>query len=76
MKKKLTDRQLEEFEKADLGIDVRRSRSSEKITPRTRPTSIILSESLINKLRIKAKKRGIGYQTMLKIIVAEQVDRY
>jgi predicted DNA binding CopG/RHH family protein len=31
---------------------------------------------IIEKLRGKAEKRGIGYQTMLKIIVHEHVDEY
>ena len=40
------------------------------------PTSILLKKELIEKLRAKAAKRGIGYQTMLKIIVFEHVDGY
>ncbi len=40
------------------------------------PTSIFLDPAIIEKLRSKAEKRGIGYQTMLKIIVHEHVDEY
>lgn len=76
MRKKFKDKQLEEFEKKDLGDEVRRSHGTMRVVPRTRATSIILPVSLIGKLRKKASKRGIGYQTMLKIIVAEQVDQY
>jgi predicted DNA binding CopG/RHH family protein len=76
MKKKGRDLQVEEFEKKDLGRDLRRSRSSTTVMHKSRSTSILLPESLIEKLRKKAEKRGIGYQTMLKIILAEQVDRY
>ncbi len=76
MKRKSRDLQIEEFEKKDLGRDIRRSRSSISVMPKSRPTSILLPETLIEKLRKKAEKRGIGYQTMLKIILVEQVDRY
>ena len=33
-------------------------------------------EAALEKLKEKAGKRGIGYQTMLKIIIAEQMDHY
>lgn len=80
-KKKKTaprDLVLEEFEKKDLGEDIRRSASGVWITPinRLMPTSILLPPPLIEKLKEKAAKRGIGYQTMLKIIVHEHVDEY
>ncbi len=68
--------QLTEFHRRDLGKDVRRSRSAVRVTLRSRPTSIALPEPLIAKLKKKAEKRGIGYQTMLKIILVEQVDGY
>lgn len=76
MKKSSMDRQLTEFKKKDLGHDIRESRSAMLVTTRSRPTSILLPEPLIEKLRKKAGKRGIGYQTMLKIILTEQVDQY
>ena len=70
---------LEEFETRDLGRDLERSNSSVVIRPRLQqqqPTSLLLAPALIEKLRAKAAKRGIGYQTMLKIIVHEHVDDY
>ena len=41
-----------------------------------RTTSITLDHSLIEKLRAKGVKRGLGYQTMLKVIVMEHLDEY
>jgi predicted DNA binding CopG/RHH family protein len=76
MRRSAKDTQVAEFEKADLGKDIRKSRSAVSVMPKSKPTSILLPEPLIEKLRQKAEKRGIGYQTMLKIILAEQVDRY
>ncbi len=71
------DPQLAEFESRDLGADLRAS-GTVKVLRRTksRPTSIVLSPELVAKLRKKAAHRGIGYQTMLKLIVAEHVDEY
>jgi predicted DNA binding CopG/RHH family protein len=43
---------------------------------RSRTTSITLDHSLIEKLRVKGAKRGLGYQTMLKVIVTEHLDEY
>ena len=70
------DDQVQEFEKRDLGRDIERSRSAVVIRPKKRslPTSILLDSSLIGKLKEKAEDRGIGYQTMLKIILHEHVD--
>lgn len=31
---------------------------------------------MIEKLRTKGRKRGLGYQTMLKMIVMEHLDEY
>jgi predicted DNA binding CopG/RHH family protein len=72
------DDQLHEFEKHDLGKDIERSRSARLIRPKKRsfPTSILLDSSMIGKLKEKAGERGIGYQTMLKIILHEHVDDY
>lgn len=74
-KKPPQDHQVNTFEKEDLGIAVRTSRSAIKVT-KSHPTSILLPTFLVEKLKEKGKKRGIGYQTMLKIILSEQVDRY
>ena len=73
-----SDAQVREFQRRDLGGDVVESRSAVVIRRRTRqmPTSILLDPVVIGKLREKAEARGIGYQTMLKIIVHEHVDDY
>ena len=72
------DRQLHEFEKRNLGQEIARSKSAVVVRPRSRqkPTSILLDPAMVNKLKEKAGARGIGYQTMLKIIVHEHVDDY
>ena len=69
------DLQLEEFEKRDLGEDIQAAGGLRPIR-KTLPTSIVLEQDLIDKLRKKAAKRGLGYQTMLKVIVREHVDEY
>ena len=69
------DLQVEEFDKRDLGEDIRAAGSLRAIR-KTLPTSIVLEQDLIDKLRKKAAKRGLGYQTMLKVIVREHVDEY
>ena len=69
------DLQVEEFEKRDLGVDIRAAGGLRPIR-KTLPTSIVLEQDLIDKLRKKAAKRGLGYQTMLKVIVREHVDEY
>lgn len=57
------DLQVEEFEKRDLGDDIRASGGLRAIR-KNLPTSIVLEEDLVEKLRKKAAKRGLGYQTM------------
>ena len=69
------DLQVEEFQKRDLGEDIRAAGGLRPIR-KTLPTSIVLEQDLIDKLRKKAAKRGLGYQTMLKVIVREHVDEY
>jgi len=69
------DQQLEEFEKRDLGQDIRATGGLRPIR-KTMPTSIVLEQDLIDKLRKKGAKRGLGYQTMLKVIVREHLDDY
>ncbi len=69
------DVQAEEFEKRDLGESIRAAGGLRPIR-KTLPTSIVLEQDLIDKLRSKAAKRGLGYQTMLKVIVREHVDEY
>ena len=69
------DLQAEEFERRDLGEDIRAAGGLRSIG-KTFPTSIVLEQDLIDKLRKKAAKRGLGYQTMLKVIVREHIDEY
>jgi len=73
--REVVSRLLKEFERRDLGEDIRRSGSG-KMLRRSRTTSITLDHDLIEKLRAKGAKRGLGYQTMLKVIVMEHVDEY
>ena len=72
------DRQLKEFEGRDLGENFKRGKSAVVIRSKIRqmPTSILLDSAIVEKLKAKAGGRGIGYQTMLKIIVHEHVDEY
>ncbi|MEK7857707.1 MAG: hypothetical protein AAB320_01075 [Elusimicrobiota bacterium] len=67
---------LHEFETKDLAEDIIRSGVAVVIRPKQMATSILLPPAIIEKLKVKAAKRGIGYQTMLKIIVHEHVDDY
>jgi predicted DNA binding CopG/RHH family protein len=69
------DEQLRAFETQDLGEDLSRS-TSRRVAPRSYPTSIVLDEDLIQRLRETGAKRGLGYQTMLKLIVREHIDEY
>jgi len=70
------DQQVSEFKKRDLGDDIRAARSAVVLRGPSHPTSIVLDPVLVEKLRAKGAKRGLGYQTMLKMIVAEHVDEY
>jgi predicted DNA binding CopG/RHH family protein len=70
------DPQLDEFETRDLGSDIQRSGSAVPIRPKAMPTSILLEPDLVAELKKKAAKRGLGYQTMLKLIVREHLNEY
>ena len=74
--RKKNDPQLREFERRDLGEDIRRSGAARQVRVRAKPTSILLEDDLMAELRKKAAKRGLGYQTMLKMIVREHLDEY
>ena len=41
-----------------------------------RKLSIILPEYLIKQLQVAGKLKGVGYQTMIRIICAENVEEY
>lgn len=75
-KTRLRDAQVAEFEKRDVGGDLRASGMGKVIRPRPKATSIVLDEDLVARLREKGSKRGLGYQTMLKLIVHEHIDEY
>jgi uncharacterized protein (DUF4415 family) len=70
------DAQLAEFGQRDLGRDVRAAGVARIVRRRAMPTSIVLDNDLVAKLRQKGARRGLGYQTMLKLIVREHVDDY
>jgi predicted DNA binding CopG/RHH family protein len=75
-RRRVRDAQLEEFETRDLGEDMRAAGTGRFVYPRARATSIVLEPDLIDALRRKGAKRGLGYQTMLKVIVREHLDEY
>jgi predicted DNA binding CopG/RHH family protein len=75
-RRKARDLQVAEFERRDRGDDLRATGAGRVIRPRARPTSILLDEDLVVALRKKGAKRGLGYQTMLKVIVREHLDEY
>lgn len=74
--RRATDAQVAEFEQRDLGRDIRAARTARVLRGRSKPTSIVLDDDLVRQLRAKAAKRGLGYQTMLKMIVREHLDEY
>ena len=75
-KTKAPDAHVEEFDRRDLGDDIREAGTARLLRVRTKPTSILLEEDLVAALRKKGAKRGLGYQTMLKRIVREHLDEY
>jgi uncharacterized protein (DUF4415 family) len=76
-RRRSTDAQVAEFDRKDFGADVRRAKAAVVVRRgATRPTSLSLETDLIEKLREKGGKRGLGYQTMLKLIVREHLDEY
>jgi len=78
------DEELErEFEETNLGKAVTRSvggsaqeLAKRVVKPRQQATSIYLPPVLVERLKEKAAKRHIGYQTMLKLIVSEHLEDY
>jgi predicted DNA binding CopG/RHH family protein len=74
--RKTRDTQVAEFERRDLGNDIRNARTARLLRVRSKPTSILLDDDLVRALRAKATKRGLGYQTMLKMIVREHLHEY
>lgn len=46
------------------------------LKPSTRPISIRLPEDLLNTIKMLADKRDIPYQSLIKIMLAEQVNAH
>ena len=70
------DAQLAEFNRRDLGSDIRTAATARVLRSPSRPTSILLDDALIRELKVRGAKRGLGYQTMLKVIVREHLREY
>ncbi len=70
------DAQVAEFNRRDLGRDVRAAGTARVVRAAARPTSILLDDDLIRELKVRGAKRGLGYQTMLKVIVREHLREY
>lgn len=70
------DAQVAEFQRRDVGGDIRAAGVARVLRRKSKPTSIMLDDDLVAKLRAKGTRRGLGYQTMLKLIVREHVDEY
>ena len=76
-KKTKTSASLRAFETKDLGKTLKEFKSAGRwVKPKTKPTSIALSEETVTILREKASHKGIGYQTLLKMIVQEHINEY
>jgi len=73
LKRAAKDRTLEEFEKSDLGNDIEAAGTARVIRPQVM-TSIRLDADLMQRLKKRAAALGIGYQTLLKMIVKKNVD--
>jgi hypothetical protein len=75
---RVKDAQLEEFETRDLGADIRTSGVTPVVirSKRQPPPSILLERDLVEQLRDKGSKRGLGYRTTLKLIVREHLHEY
>ena len=75
--KKTRDEVIEAFERDDLGDAMQQTGTAQVLRkPASRPTSILLDDELINLLKHKGRKRGLGYQTLLKMIVREHLHEY
>jgi hypothetical protein len=67
-----------DFERTDFGRSPREPGTFAVVPrPKLERTSILMDPALVAKLVEKAARRGLpGYQTMLKMIVAEHIDEY
>jgi predicted DNA binding CopG/RHH family protein len=57
-----------DWKKADIAV-------LSKLKPSTKTISLRLPESLIDDLRVLAHKRDIPYQSLIKIILKDRIDR-
>lgn len=64
------DATLREFEKRDLGRDIKKG----VVVRPQHPTSILLSDELKDQLRRRGAELGVGYQTAAKMILAKYVN--
>ncbi len=76
------DKFEKEFEESDFGEEsppkaVLISASERKGRPRVgRKFNVIMPEELIALLQKAGEKRGVGYQTMIRMICTEQISEY
>ena len=68
-----TEATLKEFERRDLGGDIEGAGSAIVVRPQVM-TSIRLDPALIKRLRQRAARLGVGYQTLLKMIVTRHAE--
>jgi hypothetical protein len=61
---------------AEVGDRLRAARAIRATRPRNVMTSLVLDDRMVGRLREKARRRRIGYQALLKLIVAEHLDEY
>ncbi len=67
------DPALREFERRDLGADIKAAGTSVVVRAQ-RPTSILLNDDLKEALRRRGRELGVGYQTAAKMILAKYVN--
>jgi predicted DNA binding CopG/RHH family protein len=69
------DTALHQFVTRDIGDDIRKAGTARLVRPQ-RATSILMPSDLLAALKVKAEKKGIPYQTLMKMIVREHLDEY
>jgi hypothetical protein len=67
------DATLRSFEEQDLGGDIKAAGTAVVVRPQ-RPTSILLSDELKERLRRRGAELGVGYQTAAKMILSRYVN--
>ncbi|MBL4775603.1 MAG: BrnA antitoxin family protein [Mariprofundus sp.] len=46
-----------------------------RLKPSTKPISIRMPESMLERIKVEANKRDVPYQSLIKIWLSEQLDR-